>query len=142
MSPMAMAQDTKLLVLDAASLQSTLTGLGYEPKVLNQEVGKEKFELAVMTEALKIPIAAEISSSTNYIWLTTNLGLNRTDLNFEELLKSNSSIQPCQFYITKKGNLMMGVALDNRGVSPAVLRRNIDMISKNVGETKALWLKS
>lgn len=142
LSPTAHAQEVKPNVLDAAGLKAAIEGLGYETKVLNQEPGSEKYEFKIVTADLNVPMAAEISPSKNYIWLTVRLGDNRPDLKWEELLKTQAKVQPCQFYITTKGNLMFGVALDNRAVNAAVLKRNVDMISKNVGETKALWLKS
>jgi hypothetical protein len=142
LSPTAFAQEIKPNVLDAAGLKTAIEGLGYEVSILEKEAGKEKYEFKIVTADLNVPMAAEISPSKNYIWLTVRLGDNRSDLKWEELLKNQAKVQPCQFYITTTNRLMFGVAIDNRAVNAAVLKRNVDMISKNVGETKALWLKA
>ncbi len=133
------AQEAK--PLDAPSLKAMIKGLGYETKDLNVEVGKEKYEFTLTTPDLNIPVGAEISPSKNYVWLTVFLGASRPDLKFEELLKSNASTQPCFFYITSKSNLMMAVALDNRMITPTVMKRNIEMLTKSVTDTKSIWMK-
>jgi len=125
--------------LEAAGLKSIVEGLGYETKALNAEVGKEKYEFSVKVPDFNVPISAEISSSTNYIWLTVFLGVSKPTLSFEDLLRKNSEIQPSQFYITAKGNLMLAIAIDNRQVNAAVLRRNVDKIAEDVSGTSKLW---
>jgi hypothetical protein len=127
--------------LDPAALKAMVSGLGYETNDLKSDASKGKFEFTLSKDGLNVPIAAEITSSTNYIWLTSRLGTSRPDLNFEELLKSNASIQPCQFFISSKNALMIAIAIDNRAVTPVVLRRNIELLSNAVVSTKSLWLK-
>ena len=57
----------------------------------------------------------------------------------DALLKQNAVIQPCLFYITAKGNLMMGLPVENRAVTAAVLKRCTDFVSKRVADTKNDW---
>lgn len=125
--------------LDAAKLKTMIEGLGYETKFLNKEVGKEKYEFKIVKTKLDVPMAAELSPSTNYVWFTVFLGASKPNHKFEDMLKKNSEIQPSQFYITSKGNLMMAIAMDNRGVSPAVMKRNLDKLSDDVEATQDLW---
>lgn len=125
--------------LNGASLKTMIEGLGYETKALNEEAGKEKYEFKINKAGFDIPIAAEVSPSTNYVWLTVFLGAVKPTHKFEELLKQNTKIQPSQFYITSKGSLMVGIALDNRQINPAVLRRNIDKVSEDVSGSSTLW---
>ncbi|MEQ1934967.1 MAG: hypothetical protein ABL962_14000 [Fimbriimonadaceae bacterium] len=56
-----------------------------------------------------------------------------------EMLKRNFKIQPCFFYITEKGNMMMGLPVENRQVSSAVMRRTVDLIVGSVVDTQKVW---
>lgn len=125
--------------LTAESLKTMSEGLGIEVKVLNAEVGKEKYTLSMKTTSLNIPVGAEISPSGNYIWLTVNLGNNSSTKKHEELLKQNGVIQPAFFYITSSGRLMMAHPIDNRSISPVVLKRCLDKIVADVDKTNAIW---
>lgn len=125
--------------LKPAELKSMVEGLGYETKVLNSEAGKEKYEFTIKLTDFNVPMGAEISPSGNYVWLTVFLGAMKPAHPFEELLRANGDIQPSFFYITKSGNLMMAVAIDNRQVTAAVLKRNVDKISADVSKTSKTW---
>lgn len=127
--------------LDGTSLKSMIDGLGYTVKVLNSDADKEKYQIDLTKSELNIPVALEISASKNYCWLTVNLGTapKAPSDKFESLLKENGNTQPSMFYITNKGNLMMGIAMENRYISPANMRRNIEKLSDDVGKTKGVW---
>lgn len=131
--------------LDAAGLKAMITGFGYEIKELSSEPGKEKWEIPTKTEALNIPVACELSSSKNYIWLTVSFGeAPKADApgsaaKFEKILKATYTAQPSHFYITTKGFLMLGIAVENRAVTPADLRRSLDKIVSDVGKTQDAW---
>jgi hypothetical protein len=127
--------------IDRKQLREKLVQLGYDIKDLVTDPGKEKYSTVVVRDGLDIPIAFELSGSAKYIWLTVNLG-NAPAANLElnnTLLKQNSKIQPCLFYITDAGRLMMGLPLNNLGVTNAYLRERIEFIATNVGSTKLLW---
>lgn len=136
-APAAAGQDD--IQLSATKLKAVVEGLGYEVKALSTEEGKEKYEFKVTKGSLDVPMAVEISPSKNYIWLTVFLGPSKPNHPFEELLKKNGAIQPSFFYITSKGNLMMGIPMDNRSVNPASMKRNIDKIAADVSDTESLW---
>jgi hypothetical protein len=124
-----------------ARLKEMLVQLGFTVKDLVTTPGKEKYEIKTTKDGLDVPIAYEISGSTNYIWLTVLLGKPPAEgsvLN-ASLLKQNAKIQPCQFYVTEAGNLMMGLAVDNRGVNNALLRRYTEFVTGKVTETKSFW---
>lgn len=127
--------------LTAEKLKEMIVNLGFEPKALNEEVGKEKYEFTVKAEGFDVPIAAEISASKNYVWLTVYLGDAPADSSpkIPALLKKNHKIQPCQFYITEKGALMMAIAMDNRGITPAVFKRAYTKLSDDVSGTADVW---
>ena len=104
-------------------------------------VDKEKFEIKILTPSFNVPMGVEISCSKNNIWFTVTLGKafeENSPKNFA-LLKRNAVIQPSQFYITEKGNLMMAVALENKCVTNAALKKISDMLANKVSENKLYW---
>lgn len=122
--------------LDAPGLRQMLVKLGYEVKDLNPT----KFQIPMKRDGLDVPIAAEVSASKNYVWLTANLGQNRASLGFENLLKQNMFIQPSFFYITNKSDrLMIGLPINNQALSEAVMTRSIEKLTADVAATKAYW---
>ncbi|HRI25036.1 MAG TPA: hypothetical protein PLZ45_10175 [Ferruginibacter sp.] len=127
--------------LDARKLKEMLIGMGLTVKDLNTEAGKEKYEVSLSAGGFNIPVGYEISPSGNFVWLTANLGKPKdaTSTMNAELLKQNANIQPCQFYISGKGNLMMGLAIENRGLTPAIMRRHTDKFSGDVSKTSSYW---
>lgn len=127
--------------LSPSELGGVLKGMGYEIKVLNQEVGKEKYEIPLKSDKLNIPVAAEVSPSGNYIWFTVYLGDNSSSKDHEQLLKENYNTQPTFFYITSKNKLMAAEAVDNRKVTPAIIRRVLDKLILDVDKTSSVWGK-
>lgn len=131
--------------LDAASLRKTIEGMGYTCQDLSTDPGKEKFQFSVDEGGFNIPIAAELSKSTNYIWLTVSLGPLPADPAAPlALLKENAKIQPDSFYVSNRDSanaLMLGVAVDNRNASPDVFKRVIEKLSGDVSGTSTIWSK-
>ena len=125
--------------LDPAGLKKLIEGLGYEVKDLNTDPGKEKFEFQTKTANFNVPVAAELSPSKNYVWLTINLGTNSPTKKHEQLLKENANIQPSFFYITSKNNLMLAAPMDNREISAAILKRCLEKLINDVDKTSATW---
>lgn len=127
--------------VEAPKLREMLVNLGYEVKDLNSKVGEEKYEFKLTKNDLDVPIAAEVSKSKNFIWLTAFLGeyTRQTPEKLEKILKANGSIQPCMFYLTSKDKLMIALAVDNRTLTPAVLRRRIDKIATDVATNQEVW---
>ncbi len=138
-APFLVQQSTPL---DAAALKKMISGLGFVTKELSAEVGKEKYEFSIARPDFNVPIGAEISPSKNYIWFTVRLGDIPTDVTkHAELLKENAKVQPNFFYVTSKGWLMLAVAMDNREVSPAVIKRVTEKLAEDVSKTSAIWAK-
>lgn len=127
--------------INSTQLKEMLEQMGYTVKNTNEAGKDDKFEIKTSAGGLDIPISFEISASTNYIWLTVFLGKpeSGTFTNTDDLLKQNANIQPCLFYITAKGNLMMGLPVENRAVTSAVLKRTTDFITNRVSDTKTDW---
>lgn len=127
--------------IDRPKLKELLTGLGFEVKTTTNTDKTENYEITNKSTSLNVPTKYEISPSTNYIWITINLGTASRDTVtvYSKLIKQNANIQPAFFYVTQKGNLMIGMPIENRAVTAAVLRRCNDFIVKRVEDTKADW---
>jgi hypothetical protein len=128
-------------VTTRVQLKEKLEQMGFTVKTINEKAGEEKYEVTHPGAGFNVPVGYEISASTNFIWLTAFLGKADT-ANAEKNLKivrENANIQPSFFYITPKGNLMMAVAVENRGVTPAILRRHIDKLVGDVSKTSDIW---
>lgn len=128
-------------VITRPQLREMLTQLGYEVTDVVKDAGKEKYSVKFAKYDLNIPVGFEISPSTSYVWLTVNLGDAPKEGNTQtlNLLKQNSKIQPTFFYITDSGRLMAALAVENRGITNALLRSRAETISENVGKTKEFW---
>jgi len=129
--------------LTSAQLKEKLIQLGNEVKDITTTPDKEKYEVKYKSATLDVPVGYEISPSKNFVWLTVFLGPPRADSSLfnAALLKQNGVIQPCMFYITAKGNLMMGLAVENRGLTNAILKRYTDKIVADVTSTSSFWQK-
>ena len=129
--------------INASKLKEMLGQLGYTVKDIETNPGSEKYEIKVTKDGIDVPILYQLSASGSYMWLTVSLGNKYTDESVinSTLLKQNSKIQPCQFYTTESGKLMMGLAVDNRGINNAQLRRYTEFITGKVIDTKAYWLR-
>jgi hypothetical protein len=128
-------------VITRAQLKEKLIQMGFEVKAINEEAGKEKYSVNHPGTGFNVPVGYEISPSTNFIWLTANLGKaeNLTPEKTMLMVKENAKIQPCFFYITASGLMMMGLGVENRGVTNAILKRHIDKFVADVSKTSAIW---
>ncbi len=128
--------------IDAKRLRSMLVQMGYEIKDLDTDEGEEKYQVKVVSGGYDVFVAYEISKSKNYVWLTVLLGDAPAESSPKALafLKETSKIQPSMFYVSAN-KLMLGLPVDNRGVTNAILRQRTDSIAENVGKTADLWSK-
>lgn len=128
--------------IDRKQLRDMLSQLGYELKDIEKTEGKEKYSFTFSRGGLDIPVGAEISPSGSYIWYTVNLGEVPSGEKSLELLRKNSEIQPCFFYVTKSSSrLMMALPIENRNVTNAILRLRAEKIVDDVANSKSVWQK-
>jgi hypothetical protein len=127
--------------LDAAGLKKLVTGLGYEAKDIVTEVGKEKFSVDIATTGFNVPVGVEIAPSKNYIWLTANVGKADAATKYEAMVKQNSKIQPSFFYVTDSGTMMVGLPVENHGVTPVWMKKCIDKLANDVSNSASVWQK-
>jgi hypothetical protein len=123
------------------ALQKSISDLGYEAKNISDDADAPKYEFMITRGGLDIYVSAEISGSKSYIWLTVNLGSapGSASSKNNDLLKQNAKIQPSQFYVSDSGKLMMGLPIDNRGMTNTIFRARVDMIVDSVVSTKEYW---
>lgn len=135
-APMTAAADP----LTYAGVRTMVEGMGHETADVSTTPGEEKFEVVINTEGFKVPVGFEVSKSGRYIWCTAFLG--KSTLNGERalaLMKRGGSVQPTSFWLTDKDELKIGIAIDNREVTPAHLKFVMEKLAADVGKTADLW---
>lgn len=136
----AFAQDSG--VLNDDSLKKLLDGLGYSPKKLTHG-----FLIDVDRDTWKMHVQIVISPDATKVGLNANLGPIANDatitaIQWRDLLISNGSIDPSSFYYEdKQQKLYLHRSLDNRGITPATLSRDIQRFVGNIVSTDPLWSK-
>jgi hypothetical protein len=137
------AIQTEDKALSGAEVKAMLQNMGYETKDLNTEAGKEKVEFMVNKGGYDVWMASEVSPSKRFVWLTSFLGdaskITGFDSRAPKILQKNFNIQPSQFYTTDKGNFYMAIAVDNRNVTPAVMKWRIEKLAEDVASSADLW---
>lgn len=122
------------------SLKSMLDGLGDEPKALSKG-----YLIAVKHEGWTINMQLVLSADNTKLGFNANLGVVEdpdgvTAAQWRGLLEENREIDPSAFYYDKdQKKLYMHRVLDNRGITPAYLRTQIDNFCANVKDTNDYW---
>lgn len=134
-APLSAAADP----LTYPALKTMVENMGYTPKELGSE-DSPKFEATVVTADFNVPIGFEVTKSGRYIWTTASLGDSKLDGERAlSLLKRGQEIQPTQFWINSKGVLMIGLAIDNREITPAHIKFVMEKLSADLGKMKDIW---
>jgi hypothetical protein len=121
-------------------VKTMVANMGYTPTQISKGAESPKFEFAIKSGTFNVPIGVEISGSGKFIWLSVNLGTAPSDpARAVALLKRIASTQPTHFWIASNGNLMCGMAIDNREVTPAALRLAIDKVGADVAASAPDW---
>lgn len=120
-------------------IRPLLEGMGFEPK----ELGENNWEVVVSKGGLDVPIAVGMSSSGRKLWLTTYLGevtdkLKTDPARLVKILEKTFEIQPTHFFISET-SLKAGMGLDNRGIGPAILKRELDKFAEDIAGSRELW---
>ena len=132
------------------SIPPLLTGLGFDPK----ESGAGTWDIVSTRGGLDVQIAVALSQSGRKLWMTVFVAdlddkWRADSAKLLELLRKNYEIQPAQFFVVKdaptagpvKDSLKVAVALDNRGILPSDLKREIDKLTDDVVGSRSLWEK-
>lgn len=135
-TPMAAVADP----LTYGGLKSMVENMGHTLKEISTTPGGEKFEVTISAGGFDVPVGFEVAKSTRYVWCTAYLG--KSTLTGERaiaLLSRGGSVQPTSFWITDKGDLKIGMAIDNRDITPAHLKFVMEKLAADVGSTADVW---
>lgn len=141
-SGFAGAQGEEPVRLSAEELKTMLSNMGHELSQINKEPGKEKWTFTIKTKSFNVPMGAELSPSKQFIWLTVNLGALNDKHDAKELLRLSGRTQPTQVYLSSKDALMMAFPVDNRSITPAILKMRIEKLTSDVDTSSTVWNKS
>ncbi|HEV7689648.1 MAG TPA: hypothetical protein VGO52_02440 [Hyphomonadaceae bacterium] len=135
----AMAQSADQ-ALDDAGLKTMLDGMGYETKALSKG-----FLITYKRDTWSLYVQIVISPDGTKLGLNANLG-DVADLStvpakkWLDLLVSNGKIDPAVFYVDETNKkLYLHRVLDNRGVTPAILRVQFEKFIGNITDTSDVW---
>lgn len=126
--------------LDNTSLKSMLDGLGYETKPLSKgflvtskvDTWTLYVQLVISSDGTKIGLNANLQSIDDFAAVPAKKWL--------DLLVSNGQIDPSTFYIDREQKkLYLHRVVDNRSITPAVLRSQLDNFTNNIISTEATW---
>ena len=135
-APMTAAADP----LTYAELKAMVEGMGHVTKDISTTPGEEKFELIVATDQFDVPLGFDVSKSKRFIWCTAFLGKSTLDGEGAlALLKRLGGVQPTSFWMTENDDLKVGLAIDNRDVTPAHLKYVIEKVAKDVVSMVDVW---
>ena len=122
------------------SLLQTLVNMGYEPKKLSKGA-----LIVVKQDTWTLNLQVVLSPNAEKVGLNANLGKvddpdSITSSQWKGLLVSNGEIDPSAFYFDNdQKKLYLHRSFDNRGITPAILRREIERFSSNIQHTSDLW---
>lgn len=142
-SPPAIAQPdppAAVQALDDAGLKTMLEGLGYEVKALSKG-----FLIAYADDDWTISVQIVLSNDKTKMGFNANLG-KVDDLSavpaakWLGLLVANGSIDPSAFYVSEDSKeLYLHRVVDNRGITPAVLRVQLENFISNIIDNADTW---
>lgn len=122
------------------ALHQMLDNMGLEPKKLSKG-----YLLAVKQDTWTINMQVVLSGDGRKLGLNANLGKVEDPASISasqwmNLLVSNGNIDPSAFYFDKdQKKLYLHRSFDNRAITPAILRKEIDNFAGNVRQTGDLW---
>ena len=126
--------------LNETTLQEVLAGLGYEPKKLTKGV-----LITVKKDTWTFYVQFVLSGDSTRLGMNANLGIvdKPEEIKASEwmnLLVQNNEIDPSSFNYDKvQKKLYMHRVLDNRAITAAYIRQQIDNFCGNIKETADYW---
>jgi hypothetical protein len=125
--------------LDDAGLKAMLVSMGYEPKKLS-----EGYLVAVKQDSWTLNVQLRLSSNRSKLGFNANCGLVDEDAvsgaQWMALLISNGDIEPTSFYYDQeKKKLYLHRVIDNRDITPVILRKELDQFLSDIRSTGKLW---
>ena len=138
--PHVKAQQSADSGLTDDSLRQMLVNMGYEPRKLSSG-----YLIAEKREGMTISMQLVLSKDGSRLGINANLGSvpdpdSVSAQQWRTLLEANTDIDPSAFYFDKNvKKLYIHRSMDNRAISPAVLRKHIDSFCYAVKSTDKAW---
>lgn len=122
------------------NLNPTLLNLGYESKAMSHGS-----IVSVKSGTMGLFVQLVLSPDNSMLGININLGSVKspedvTALQWRTLLEINEKIEPAAFfYDPGLKHLILHRALDNRGLTPAILKFEVDRLVKDATLTADAW---
>ena len=135
-----MAKHDDAAKLDDDSLKTMLDNMGYAPTNLSKG-----YLISVKRDTWTYNMQLVLSEDQSRLGLNANLGevddpSTVTSDQWRNLLEKNSDIDPSDFYYNKdQKKLYLHRVLDNRALTPEILRTQIDNFCSNIHDTADDW---
>jgi len=126
--------------LSEDTLRLMLEGMGYEPKALSKG-----FLLTIKRDDWTVSIQIVLSDNKEKLGMNANLGTVKdpdsvTGAQWRALVAANRDLDPSFFYFdADKKKLYLHRAMNNRGLTPAYMRTQIEAFIDNLKSTLNLW---
>jgi len=144
LTPVGRAQETiqqaGISQLDDSGLKDMLDNMGLEPKALSKG-----YLIAIKRDGWTYNVQLVLSDDKSKLGFNSNLGKvedpdSITASQWKALLISNNDIDPSSFnFNADQKKLYLHRVLDNRSVTAAFLRTQIDNFCDNIKKTADLW---
>jgi hypothetical protein len=125
------------VVITKLTIKPTLENMGFETK----DLGNNIYEI-VLNQGTVIPMTVSLSTDESRIWLTSFFGdkdlARYSNDKLIKLLQSNWETG-VSFFALDSNKLKMTRPVENRNVTPILLRKEIESQGRNVGNTQLLW---
>lgn len=122
------------------TLRQMLDGMGYEPKAISKG-----FLVVIKRDAWTCNIQLVLSDNKSKLGMNANLGLVKDPdrvaaAQWKALMAVNRDIDPSFFYFDADSKkLFLHRSIDNRGLTPAYMRSQIEAFVENMKSTAELW---
>jgi len=126
--------------LDNDSLKSMLDNMGYAPKALSSG-----YLISVKRDSWTYNMQLVLSDDQTKLGINANLGSvddtsTVTADQWRTLLEKNESVDPSSFYFSKdQHKLYLHRVVDNRAITPEVLRVQVDHFCSDIHDTSDSW---
>jgi hypothetical protein len=130
--------------LTPEKLGAMLHELGYEPKDISLNNKKDIYTITTEKDNWKIYISVSLSNDLTTMWLDVNfhpledLKGVQTDA-WLKLLELSHENDPIHFTLDAKKRIHVAMPRDNFGITPAVLRKEIEKFDATVRQTEPYW---
>jgi hypothetical protein len=123
------------------SLGVMLEQLGFEPKASKTSSGGTYYNIEIDNDGWTFPYVVELSPNKKFVWISISVrtfseGQQPSAEVFQKLLEENDQNGPVKIsFNSKSRKVILAMALFNRGITPAVLREQLNYLN---GQTRTV----